>query len=116
MARRNNLIEAPPYPVEAALKTLGVNLRRARNRRGFTIAEVAAKIGTGPRAVADAEKGKPSTGAAVYVALLWAFGLLDQLADVAAPTLDKEGAALALAHEHPRRRSQSEGEGLNNDF
>ena len=28
----------------------------------------------------DAEKGKPSSSAAVYVALLWAYGLLDQLA------------------------------------
>jgi transcriptional regulator with XRE-family HTH domain len=114
MASRNTLTEAPPYPVETALKTLGANLRTARIRRGFTIADVAAKIGAGPRAVADAEKGKPSTGAVVYVALLWVLGLVDKLADVADPTLDKEGNALALARERPRRR-RGAGD-LDNDF
>ena len=114
MANRNTLTAAPPYPVEASLKALGANLRTARIRRGLTIADVAAKIGAGSRAVADAEKGKPSTGIVVYVGLLWAYGLIEQIADVAAPTQDKEGTALALAREKPRRRRQSEG--LDNDF
>ena len=60
---RNQLMQAPPYPVEQALTRLGENLRTARIRRNFTIDEVAQKIGTGRRAVMDAEKGKPSTGA-----------------------------------------------------
>lgn len=114
MSNRNTLTAAPPYPVEAELTALGANLRTARIRRGLTIADVAAKIGTGSRAVADAEKGKPSTGIVVYVALLWAYGLIDQLADVAAPGHDQEGAALALAREKPRRRRQTEP--LDNDF
>lgn len=114
MANRNTLTAAPPYPVEASLKALGANLRTARIRRGLTIADVAARIGAGSRAVADAEKGKPSTGIVVYMGLLWAYGLIEQIADVAAPTHDKEGTALALAREKPRRRRQSEG--LDNDF
>ena len=44
-------------------------LRTARLRRNLTIQDVADKIGTGPRAVADTEKGKSSTGIVVYVAL-----------------------------------------------
>ena len=37
--------------------------------------------GARPKAVVeDAEKDKPSTGIVVYTALLWALGLLDQLA------------------------------------
>lgn len=113
MTARNKLLAAPPYPVEQTLKSLGANLRTARLRRNLTIGEIAAKIGTGERAVADAEKGKPSTGIAVYAALLWALDLLDQMADVAAPERDEEGQTLALARERGRARPKSE---LNNDF
>jgi transcriptional regulator with XRE-family HTH domain len=113
MTARNKLLTAPPYPVEQTLKSLGMNLRTARLRRNLTIAEIAEKIGTGERAVADAEKGKASTSAAVYAALLWAFDLLDQLGDVASPERDQEGQTLALARERGRARPKTE---LNNEF
>ncbi len=113
MTARNKLLTAPPYAVEQTLKRLGVNLRTARLRRNLTIGEMAEKIGTGKRAVADAEKGKPSTGIAVYAALLWALDLLNQMADVAAPEHDEEGQTLALARERGRARAKTE---LNNDF
>jgi transcriptional regulator with XRE-family HTH domain len=71
MAARNQLLQATPYPVEQALKRLGENLRLALIRRLYTIEEVSQKIGTGPRAVMDAEKGKTSTSIGIYVALLW---------------------------------------------
>ncbi len=71
--RQNTLLEAQPYPVEQALQKLGANLRKARLRRHLTIDDAAEKIGTGPRAVSDAERGKASTGIAVYAALLWAY-------------------------------------------
>lgn len=113
MTARNKLLTAPPYPVEQTLKRLGANLRTARLRRNLTIAELAEKIGTGPRAVADAEKGKPSAGIAVYVAMLWALDLLGQMSDLAAPERDDEGQALALARERVRARPRTE---LSNDF
>ncbi len=113
MSARNPLLAAPPYPVEQALKKLGANLRTARLRRNLTIKEAAEKIGAGTRAVSDAEKGKASTGIAVYVALLWTFDLLHQLADVADPGRDEEGQALSLSNERLRARSSGE---LNNDF
>lgn len=107
MTARNKLLAAPPFAVEQALARLGANLRTARVRRDLTIAELAAKIGTGPRAVADAEKGKPTTGIAVYLAMLWALDLLDPLHDLAAPEHDAEGQALALARERIRARPQT---------
>ncbi|MFT3779356.1 MAG: helix-turn-helix transcriptional regulator [Ottowia sp.] len=113
MTARNKLLTAPPYPVEQTLKRLGANLRTARLRRNLTIQDMAEKIGTGARAVADAEHGKPSTGVAVYAAMLWALDLLDQVADVAAPERDEEGQALALARERGRARPKAE---LSNDF
>jgi len=113
MAARNKLLTAPPYPVEQTLKRLGANLRTARLRRNLTIDDMAQKIGTGPRAVADAEKGKPSTGIAIYAAMLWALDLLEQMADVAVPEKDEQGQALALSRERTRARPKTE---LDNDF
>lgn len=113
MTARNKLLAAPPYPVEQALKRLGANLRTARLRRNLTIDDMAEKIGTGQRAVADAERGKPSTGIAVYTAMLWALDLIDHMADVADPGRDEEGQALALARERGRARPKTE---LSNDF
>lgn len=113
MTARNKLATAPPYAVEQTLKRLGAHLRTARLRRNLTLEDMAEKIGTGRRAVADAEKGKPSTGVAVYAAMLWAIDLLDQLDCVAAPESDEEGQTLALARERLRARPQT---GLDNDF
>ncbi len=83
MTAKNTLTQAPPYPVEQAIKHLGANLRTARLRRNLTIEEVAEKIGTGPRAVSDAERGKISTGIAVYTALIWAYDLLKPMSALA---------------------------------
>src|ERR1700693_5501381 len=91
MNGRNALLDAPPYQVEQALKKLGTDLKTARLRRNLTSAEVAQKIGTSRFAVADAERGKPSTSVAVYAALLWAYGLTDRLEDLADPGKDAEG-------------------------
>lgn len=102
MARTNTLTQAPPYAVESAIKTLGRNLRTARLRRNLTIEEVGAKIGTGPRAIADAEKGKPTTATAVYVALLWTYDLLGPWDALADPAADSEGLALSERRERAR--------------
>lgn len=113
MTARNQLSQATPYPVERALKRLGGNLRVARIRRRTTIAEVAQKIGTGPRAVMDAEKGKASTGIGVYVALLWAYDLLQPLDELASPATDEEGRTLDAARGKTRARKSRD---LDNDF
>lgn len=113
MTAKNTLTQAPPYAVEQAIKRLGANLRTARLRRNLTIKEIGEKIGTGPRAVTDAEKGKVSTGIAVYIALLWAYDLLDQMNDLADPAFDEEGLSLSLAKDPARARTKR---GLDNDF
>ncbi len=113
MARHNKLLESPPFAVEQALVQLGDNLRLARIRRSMTIADAAERIGTGPRAVMDAEKGKPATGIVVYAALLWLYNQLDQLGDVADPSKDKEGLILDSVHKRQRVRKIR---GIDNDF
>jgi len=113
MTAKNALLSAPPYAVEQTLKHLGANLRTARLRRNLTIEDVAEKIGTGPRPVSDAEKGKPSTSAAVYIALLWVYDLLHQMSDVASPELDEHGLTLSMTRERVRAREKKE---LDNEF
>ncbi len=113
MAKKNTLTSAPPYAVAQALKRLGANLRTARLRRNLTIDEVAEKIGTGRRAVMDAEKGRPGASAAVYIALLWAYDLLDQTSEVGDPARDDEGLALMTSRE--RARAPVKGD-LGSDF
>jgi transcriptional regulator with XRE-family HTH domain len=113
MTANNLLRKAPPYPVEQAIKRLGVNLRTARLRRNLTIKDVAQKIGTGPRAVMDAEKGKPATGMVVYTALLWTYDLLGPLSELADPARDEEGLTLELSSGRVRARSRKE---LDSDF
>ena len=113
MTAKNLLSETPPYPVEQAIKRLGANLRTARLRRNLTIEEVAEKIGTGPRAVMDAEKGKLSTGIVVYTALLWVYDLLGQVENLADPARDEEGLSLELSSGRARARATEE---LDSDF
>ncbi len=113
MSRKNALTSSPPYPVEQALKRLGANLRTARLRRNLTIEDAAEKIGTGRRAVIEAEKGKPSSSAAVYTALLWAYDLLGPMAELADPGSDEEGLAMSMQRRRARGREQEE---LDRDF
>ena len=113
MTAKNTLTIAPPYAVEQALKRLGSKLRTARLRRNLRIEDVAQKIGTGPRPVSDAEKGKITTAAAVYVALLWAYDLLESMEDIADPGLDEEGLILNSLRERSRARRTAS---LDDDF
>jgi transcriptional regulator with XRE-family HTH domain len=113
MTARNALVQAAPYEVVQAMKKLGADLRTARLRRNLTVEATAAKIGTGRRAIQDAEKGKITTQIAVYAALLWTFGLVDRLGDAADPGLDGEGQRLTLARDRVHARTPK---GLNSDF
>ena len=113
MTARNTMLQVPPYAVERAIKRLGSNLRIARLRRNLTIEEAGEKIGTGPRAVADAEKGKISTGVAVYTALLWAYDLLSPMEELADPAFDEQGLNLSLSTGRARARRSK---GLSNEF
>lgn len=113
MARtKTPLLSAPPYPVEAALRRLGSNLRRARLARNLKLQDVAAKIGAGRRAVADAERGRPGTAAVVYLALLWTYDLMGPVSQLADPATD----AVGLASAERRQRARASVPTLDNDF
>ncbi len=113
MVARNKLFDSPPYPVESTVARIGKNLRLARRRRNMTIADVAQRIGTGPRAVRDAERGNLATGVAVYAALLWLYDQLQQLDAIADPANDTDAMALEISNVRTRARR---AKGLDNDF
>lgn len=101
---KKSFYTVPPYEVETTIKQLGHNLRTARLNRNLTIDEVANKLGTGRRAIADAENGKISTGIGIYAGILWAIGLLSQLNEVADPGRDTEGQILSALKERARKK------------
>ncbi|MDR1815582.1 MAG: hypothetical protein LBR00_02730 [Clostridiales Family XIII bacterium] len=114
MPQKNLLSKDPPYEVAVALRELGSNLRTARLRRRITMEDAAERIGTGVRAVRDAEAGKPTTSIAVYYALLWLYGLILDARTVASPIKDEEGLKLAMSRE-PKIARAARG-GMDNDF
>lgn len=113
MVQRNILTNTPPFAVEKSLKSLGENLKTARLRRGMSIKEVADKIGTGVRVVRDAEQGKPTTSVVVYIALLWAYDLLQAVDDLANPLKDEVGLRLIEAKKPKRSKARKV---MDNDF
>jgi transcriptional regulator with XRE-family HTH domain len=113
MPRKNALTASPPLLVETALREFGGRLRAARLARNITLEAVAEKIGTGRRAVMDAELGKPGVSVAVYVALLWTYDLMEEFKTLADPARD----AIAQVHLRHRERARSNQRGaLDNDF
>lgn len=113
MARKNSLSASPPLPVASAIQNLGTRLRAARLARNLTIEEVGRKIGTGPRAVSDAEAGKPGVSASVIVALLWVYDLLEPFHQLADPATDIAAQSLLRSRARARRTTRNE---LDNDF
>ena len=93
-AKRRNSSRTTRTSAEQSLRTLDERRRAARLRRRLTLAEAAAKIGTGIRAVRDAENGRTSASVGTYWSLLWACDLLGLADDLADPATDVEGSAL----------------------
>lgn len=83
-------------PAEAAqqLAQLGQRIRVARIRRGWSIADLAAKAGINRNTLTALELGKSGTAVGVCVTVLWALGLDKSLGAVADPDADLHGKAL----------------------
>jgi|GEM_PF-1833322 len=77
-----------------SLQTLAGNLREARKARGWTLEEAAKRCLVSVNAYRNAEAANPGTAVGVYLAILDTMGLVDGLADVAAPHRDETGRRL----------------------
>lgn len=107
MPRRKQQItytHALPAAADHALKELGRNIMTARLRRGWRQQDLAVRAGITRRTLFSVEHGAPGTGIGAYVAVLWALGLHHDVAQLAAPDRDAEGATLEAARQGKRAR------------
>lgn len=113
MAKNKVISHASPLEVEAALKQWGSRLRTARLARNLSMDHVATKLGMNRRVVSAAEAGKPGTAVAVYCGLMWLYGLVAQLNELADPARDDLTlrALAQRAHSYPSTKGA-----LDNDF
>ncbi|HEU4455667.1 MAG TPA: helix-turn-helix domain-containing protein [Longimicrobium sp.] len=111
--RRTRPAHAPPAAVEEAVAQLGANIATARLRRQWRQQDLADKAGITRVTLAAIERGKLGTGIGAYVAVLWALGLHDDVALLAAPDRDLEGLTLEAARLPERARQSNK---LSDDF
>lgn len=95
-------------PTSAAERVteIGQRIRVARTRRGWSIAELAAKAGINRNTLTALELGKPGTAIGACITVLWALGLDQSLSAVADPDSDFHGKALE-ASRRPKRARKS---------
>src|ERR1700704_3033178 len=94
--------KTPPFEATERLNQLGHRVRLARIRRGWSIADVAAKAGINRNTLGALELGKAGVAIGAYVTVLWTLGLEKTLDGVANPDSDTHGKALE-ASRRPKR-------------
>jgi len=72
---RSRVLSQLAKPVGDDLQRIGRLIREARARRGFTQAELAARLRVSPTTVRAAEQGDPTVAAGILVSLLWVLGI-----------------------------------------
>lgn len=98
--------EALPAEVTARIRQLAERVRVARKRRGWAVAETAAKAGINRNTLTALELGKPGVSIGAYVAVLWALGLDRTLEAVADVDKDTHGKTLEAARRPQRVRKR----------
>jgi transcriptional regulator with XRE-family HTH domain len=95
-----------PAEVTARIQQLAERIRIARKRRGWTVAETAAKAGINRNTLTALELGKPGVSISAYVAVLWVLGLDRTLEAIADPDKDAHGKTLEAARRPERARKR----------
>jgi transcriptional regulator with XRE-family HTH domain len=98
------VFSAQPKEVTERIQMLAERIRIARKRRGWTIAEVAAKAGINRNTLNALELGKPGVAIGAYVSVLWILGLDRDLDAVADPDKDIHGKTLEASRRPQRTR------------
>lgn len=94
-----------PTAIDHLLTGLGQRIRLARLRRGWSVADLAAKAGINRNTLTALEHGKFGTAVGVCFTVLWALGLDQTLEGIADPDADLHGKALEAAR-RPIRASK----------
>ena len=94
---------------------LGQRVRIARIRRGWSVADLAAKAGINRNTLTALELGKAGTAVGLCITVLWALGLDKSLEAIADPDADLHGKALE-ASRRPKRAGKSSKASDDYDF
>jgi transcriptional regulator with XRE-family HTH domain len=95
-----------PSAIVDQVTQLGHRIRIARLRRGWSVADLATRMGVNRNTLTALEKGKAGTAIGVCFSALWALGLDSALPQLADPDDDLHGKALEAAR-RPRRAGKS---------
>lgn len=104
-----------PLHVSDRVAQLGQRIRVARIRRGWSVVDLASKVGINRNTLAALELGKPGTAIGVCLTVLWALGLEKSLDAMADPDTDVHGKALE-ASRRPTRVGKPRKTGNDYDF
>lgn len=104
-----------PLQTVERVTELGQRIRVARIRRGWSVADLAAKAGINRNTLTALELGKAGTAVGVCFTVLWALGLDKSLEAVADPDADLHGKALE-ASRRPKRAGRSSKASDDYDF
>lgn len=94
----------PSLATRRALRNLGADIRLARKNRGLPAELLAQRAFTSRPTLHRIEMGDHTVGIGIYAAVLNSLGLLAGLANIAAPSTDETGRALAESRLPQRTR------------
>ena len=92
-----------PRKLEQKMQTVGEQIRFARLRRNLSVAQVAERATCSPLTVSRVEKGSPSVSMGIYLRILYALQLDDDILLLARE--DEMGHALQDLSLKPRERA-----------
>ncbi len=94
-----------PLKLEQKMRTVGGQIRLARLRRNLSVAQVAERATCSPMTIARVEKGTPTVSIGIYLRVLYALQLDDDILLLAQK--DEMGRALQdLSLKHRERASK----------
>lgn len=103
--------------VKLPLATLGQHIKHARQSRGWTVAEAAARIGVASATYKRIEAGDPSVSVGSWATALFQLQMLDQVVAAASPQNDILGTALRATQSIKRvRKTKAEKVGTGDDY
>ena len=92
-----------PRKLEQKMQVVGEQIRLARLRRNLSVAQVAERATCSPLTVSRIEKGAPTVAIGIYLRVLYALQLDDDILSLAKD--DKLGRALQDMNMIPRKRA-----------
>ena len=96
-----------PRKLEQKMQIVGEQIRLARLRRNLSIAQIAERATCSPLTVSRIEKGAPTVAIGIYLRVLYALQLDDDILLLAKEdTMGKALQDLSLKKEHPKRNKK----------